>query len=194
MKCDAKGLFSHIFLDEAGQARETQTIMPLALADRKTCVVIAGDHHQISPVIYSDTIRRKGFHMSLLERLLLLYKKTGEQKQCTLPYILLYKNFRSHPDIVDFLSEIFYGGKGSILCEADKISDDIPALAFYESNGPEKQFDHSTGYFNQEEAAKVAEAVEQFLHDWPSGCWGIANTQHIGVVAAYHEQVFEITT
>ena len=41
------GFFTHIFLDEAAQTREPETIIPLCLASRDTKIVIAGDHFQV---------------------------------------------------------------------------------------------------------------------------------------------------
>lgn len=42
------GFFTHILLDEAAQAMECETIMPLALATKNTRIVLAGDHMQVS--------------------------------------------------------------------------------------------------------------------------------------------------
>ena len=44
-----QGSFSHIFIDEAAQVMECESIMPLTLASDRTCVVLTGDHMQISP-------------------------------------------------------------------------------------------------------------------------------------------------
>ncbi|KAK2140207.1 hypothetical protein NP493_5904g00000 [Ridgeia piscesae] len=41
------GYFTHILLDEAAQAMEVETIMPLALAHSNTRVILAGDHMQV---------------------------------------------------------------------------------------------------------------------------------------------------
>lgn len=41
------GHFSHILLDEAAQAMECEAIMPLALANEDTRIVLAGDHMQV---------------------------------------------------------------------------------------------------------------------------------------------------
>ena len=46
---DLQGHFSHILVDEAGQVLETEVLHPLTLATDSTCVVLAGDHIQISP-------------------------------------------------------------------------------------------------------------------------------------------------
>lgn len=42
-----QGFFTHIFIDEAAQTREPETIIPLCLASSKTNIVIAGDHCQV---------------------------------------------------------------------------------------------------------------------------------------------------
>ena len=44
-----QGFFSHILLDEAAQAMECETILPLALAGDHTRIVLAGDHMQVRP-------------------------------------------------------------------------------------------------------------------------------------------------
>ena len=48
-----RGYFTHILLDEAAQALEAETIMPLVLAEKKTRVVLAGDHMQLEPGVTS---------------------------------------------------------------------------------------------------------------------------------------------
>lgn len=53
-----KGYFTHILLDEAAQAMECEAIMPLALADTNTRIVLAGDHMQMSPELFSNFCER----------------------------------------------------------------------------------------------------------------------------------------
>lgn len=48
-------MFRHIFLDEAGQATESDIWIPLAgLANRDTSIIICGDPKQLGPVITLD--------------------------------------------------------------------------------------------------------------------------------------------
>lgn len=56
----SKGLFTHILLDEAAQAMECETIMPLALASKGTRIVLAGDHMQV----HTWTHHCRGTHSS----------------------------------------------------------------------------------------------------------------------------------
>ena len=47
-----KLLFSHILIDEAAQALEPECITPLAMANDKTKVVLAGDHLQVETLAW----------------------------------------------------------------------------------------------------------------------------------------------
>lgn len=42
------GHFTHIFVDEAAQPVEPEAVMPLSMAGPETCIVLAGDHLQVS--------------------------------------------------------------------------------------------------------------------------------------------------
>ena len=44
-----RGYFSHILIDEAAQALETETLTPLTLAGNNTKVIFTGDHMQVWP-------------------------------------------------------------------------------------------------------------------------------------------------
>ena len=50
------GFFTHILVDEAAQAREPEVVAALALADRDTKIVLAGDHLQVGTIIVSIVI------------------------------------------------------------------------------------------------------------------------------------------
>ncbi|MGH0143755.1 UNVERIFIED_CONTAM: hypothetical protein FKN15_044783 [Acipenser sinensis] len=90
------GIFTHILLDEAAQAMECETIMPFALASNSTRIVLAGDHMQLSPFVYSEFARERNLHVSLLDR---LYEHYPAEYPCR---ILLCENYRSHEAIIKF--------------------------------------------------------------------------------------------
>ena len=53
-RCLRQGHFTHIFIDEAAQAREPETIAAFSVAGRDTKIVIAGDHMQVlTPIVLS---------------------------------------------------------------------------------------------------------------------------------------------
>uniref|UniRef100_A0A914HGD4 RNA helicase n=1 Tax=Globodera rostochiensis TaxID=31243 RepID=A0A914HGD4_GLORO len=64
--------FSHIFIDEAGQSIEPETLIPITrFATRNTRIVLCGDHQQLGPVVKANFLKRfKSCHFSLMERLM----------------------------------------------------------------------------------------------------------------------------
>lgn len=63
-----RGYFSHIVIDEAGQALETEAIIPLALATEDTSVVLAGDPKQMSPQVkHKSNMRKLGYKLLYCE-------------------------------------------------------------------------------------------------------------------------------
>ena len=96
------GHFTHILLDEAAQAMESEAILPFALASQRTRIVLAGDHMQLSPEVFSHYATEKRLNKSLLER---LYDHYPQGYPCK---ILLRENYRSHEAIINFTSELFY--------------------------------------------------------------------------------------
>lgn len=66
-----RGHFTHIFVDEAGQASEPEVMIAVkTMADRATNVVLAGDPKQLRPIVRSPISRRFGLEKSYLERLM----------------------------------------------------------------------------------------------------------------------------
>jgi len=63
--------FTHIFVDEAGQASEPECLVPIAgiLGDR-TNVILSGDPCQLGPIIHSPIAMEYGLEVSFLERLM----------------------------------------------------------------------------------------------------------------------------
>ena len=86
-------------LDEAGQALETASLIPLCLDCRK-CILV-GDHKQLPPNVFSKECIKLGYGRSLLERLIM----NGHS------YKMLDTQFRCQPKISSFVSENFYDGK-----------------------------------------------------------------------------------
>ena len=85
---------------------ECEAIMPLALAYPSTTrLVLAGDHMQLSPEVFSTFTLEKKFNKSLLERLYNLYPINYPCK------IHLTENYRSHEAIIAYTSELFYEQK-----------------------------------------------------------------------------------
>ena len=68
-----RGHFSHIFIDEAGQGKEPEVMVPIkSIAGKDTNVVLAGDNQQLRPIVHSSTARTLGLTNSYLARLMAL--------------------------------------------------------------------------------------------------------------------------
>lgn len=70
-----RGLFTHIFIDEAGQATEPETMVSIrTMADKQTNVVLSGDPKQLGPIIRSKVVMELAMELHLehsyLERLM----------------------------------------------------------------------------------------------------------------------------
>jgi helicase MOV-10 len=64
------GHFSHVFVDEAGQACEPEALAGVkSLATSKTNLVLSGDPKQLGPIIRSDVAAHFKLAASLLDRL-----------------------------------------------------------------------------------------------------------------------------
>jgi|CXWL01.1.fsa_nt_gi superfamily I DNA and/or RNA helicase len=95
-----KGVFDLVVLDEASQASEPLSWVPLTLA-RKT--VFAGDANQLPPTIYSKEASEGGLSVTLFDRLKDILPGSAQT--------LLRVQYRMHEDIMRFPSEEFYEGK-----------------------------------------------------------------------------------
>ncbi|XP_052069643.1 probable helicase with zinc finger domain [Mytilus californianus] len=185
--CDlnlARDAFSHIIVDEAAQALEAECLIPLSLAGPHTKIILSGDHMQMSPEIYSDFGKQQGFDRSLLERLYDLYP---DKCPCSM---MLCENYRSHREIIDFTSDLFYDH----LLVASGNQPPHPKyhpLTFFTVRGEDLQHQNSTGFYNVSEIYEVIDRVTDLKNNWPEE-FGDINDGGIGVLCHYADQVYRI--
>lgn len=91
--------FKTVFIDEAAQALEPMSWIPISRAER---VIFAGDHCQLPPTVKSKKAEDGGLKYTLFERVV----KT--QPQAT---AMLRTQYRMHEKIMNFSNKMFYGGK-----------------------------------------------------------------------------------
>ena len=183
-----KSLFTHIFIDEAAQANECRAIMPLSLADEKTCVVFAGDHMQMTDEVHSKEAKEHKFHHSIIERLIYLY---DQYKNVSLdkppPKVLLTANYRNHWKIVSFIARVFYGEKENLLPKNHQLDvANLEPLAFFATIGIEEYSNSSV--CNLAEVEEVVDQVNFLYENWPTE-WEERNAEKILVTSAYTDQV-----
>lgn len=107
--------FTHVIIDEAGQAIEPETLMPLTLLSRNSGqVVLAGDPKQLGPMCQSPFSRNLELDSSMLERLLAKDRhyapKFGPEGRSYNPKLVtkLKRNYRSHPSVLKIYNDLFY--------------------------------------------------------------------------------------
>jgi regulator of nonsense transcripts 1 len=91
--------FTHVLMDEATQATEVSSLIPLIRGCRK--LVLIGDHKQLPPTLLSQRAQELGLGLSLFDRLV---RTDGTD------YSMLQRQYRMHPVIADFASKHFYNG------------------------------------------------------------------------------------
>lgn len=187
------GHFTHIFLDEAAQASEPETMIPMAhFYRRNTVVVLAGDPVQLGPVIFSKDAESYGLGKSYMERLCeSRFYNDGNQNYVT----KLVRNYRCHQHILSLPSQLFY--KGDLVpCKEDDTlhpltwkdilpNPEFPVL-FKGVQGVDEREGNNPSWFNRIEVSDVVEVIISLKEK------GI-KCQDIGVITPYRQQVLKIT-
>ncbi|KAG8756229.1 hypothetical protein FRC12_010636 [Ceratobasidium sp. 428] len=188
------GHFTHIFIDEAGQASEPEVMIPvLPLVNSSTNVVLSGDPKQLGPVIRSPVARQLGMGTSYLERLMAL-PAYDEVIMRGISVIKLLKNFRSHESILAFPNRQFYRNE-LIPCASPNITETLLnwnglasprfPIVFKAITGEDMRESTSPSFFNPHEASLVKECVQSLVPY-------MATTKQIGIVTPYRAQVRKI--
>ncbi|XP_018571512.1 probable RNA helicase armi [Anoplophora glabripennis] len=205
-----KGHFSHIIVDEAGQASEPEVLTPLIFLDKLSGqVILAGDPMQLGPVVLCKIAAECGLSESYLERLINRF-----------PYVIdpqgfpntsgydprlvtkLLCNYRSLPQILKLTSSLFYNDE-LIPTIDDKNSDEAvfveslseilpktnlnetPRLVFHGVIGENYQSSDSPSWYNPHEAAQLFYYVNELYR------LGVKSSQ-VGIITPYIKQVKEI--
>ncbi|THV07182.1 RNA helicase [Dendrothele bispora CBS 962.96] len=194
-----RGHFSHIFVDEAGQATEPEAMIAIkGMADGRTNVVLSGDPKQLGPVIRSKVARELGLEMSFIERLMgreVYDEDWGYGKSV----VKLVKNFRSHPAILKFPNERFYRGDLQACGDAKVINFYLNSshlvdekkkfpIVFYSISGKDNREASSPSFFNIDEVTMVKKLIEKLRADRKLRL----SDDDIGVIAPYHAQVLKL--
>ncbi|XP_045931109.1 helicase with zinc finger domain 2-like [Micropterus dolomieu] len=177
-----EGYFTHILIDEASQMLECEALMALGLAGPNTRVVLAGDHMQMGPKLFSVDDHHRSNH-TLLNRLFHYY----QAQKCDAAQnsrVIFSENYRSTKEIVEFVSTHFYVGKNDVIKAAANIPapENGHALRFHHVRGECLLETASMSWYNKEEVAKVVEAVKEIIKLWPS-TWGPKDQSSICILS-----------
>uniref|UniRef100_A0A670JAI5 RNA helicase Mov10l1 n=1 Tax=Podarcis muralis TaxID=64176 RepID=A0A670JAI5_PODMU len=199
------GHFTHAFLDEAGQASEPESLIPLGLISEVSGqIVLSGDPMQLGPVIKSRLASVYGLHISLLERLMSrpLYQRDEEAFGATESYnplliTKLVKNYRSHAALLTLPSRLFYH-KELEVCADPSVTNSLLGwnklprkgfpLVFHGMRGTETREGYNPSWFNPTEAVQVmfycCLVAKSIYHT--------VSQKDIGVITPYQKQVEKI--
>jgi superfamily I DNA and/or RNA helicase len=177
--------FDLLVIDEACQSTEPGCWVPLGWADR---VVLAGDHCQLPPTVVSVEAARRGFGVSLLERLVARFGAAVTKR--------LDVQYRMHEQIMAFSSREFYDD--SLVADESVRSHrlcDLPGVqatplteapvAFIDTAGAgydEEQEPDGESRLNPQEADLAARKVRQLV------AAGV-RPEDVAVIAPYAAQV-----
>ena len=170
--------FERVMVDEATQATEPAVLVPLTRGCRQ--LVLVGDHCQLPPTVLSTRAEEEGLGVPLFSRMV----------ACGVPPFMLDTQYRMHPGISMFPSDLFYGGK---LNDGVSPPERRPLQGF---PWPREEFpvafipvtdsfelDDGVSKANEAEAAAVCEAVVALLGG------GQCTVSDIAVVTPYAAQV-----
>ncbi|CAJ0561710.1 unnamed protein product, partial [Mesorhabditis spiculigera] len=167
-----------MLVDEATQATEPEVLTALVRGVRQ--LILVGDHRQLGPVVMCKKAAAAGLTQSMFERLVLLNNTP----------IRLQVQYRMHPALSAFPSNIFYEGKlQNGVTEEDRklkgIKWEWPVqnkpLMFWTSYGQEEIAASGTSYLNRTEAANVEKLVTHLIR-------GGMRAEHIGIITPYEGQ------
>uniref|UniRef100_A0A674EXA2 RNA helicase n=1 Tax=Salmo trutta TaxID=8032 RepID=A0A674EXA2_SALTR len=205
------GHFSHVFVDEAGHAVETETIIPLAGergmdgGGETGQVVLAGDPKQLGPILRSPLALKHGMGVSLLERLMKdvsLYQKDEENGVFNNCYVTkLLRNYRSHPSILKVPNELFYEEELQVFanemirnsyCTWEHLPQKNFPVVFHGVAGRDEREATSPSFFNVAEIEVLMDYLKKLLQGQGKRGLATISPKDIGIIAPYRKQVEKI--
>ncbi|XP_062852676.1 putative helicase mov-10-B.1 [Trichomycterus rosablanca] len=200
------GHFTHIFIDEAGQAVEPECIVGIAglLDPEKSQLVLAGDPKQLGPILRSQVAQQHGLGLSLLERMMSqnsLYQKDDQQRYDTRFVTKLLRNYRSHPAILKIPNELFYDDELQVFanqmereafCHWEHLPKrDVPVI-FHGVMGKDEREENSPSFFNVSEIEVLIGYLKKLLLTQGKKGLPKLSANDIGIIAPYRKQVMKI--
>lgn len=173
--------FKTAFIDEAAQALEPATWIPLLRCER---VIFAGDHFQLPPTIKSFEAARQGLSETLFEKGIMRHPENAS---------MLQVQYRMHEDIMAFSSAYFY--KDELVAHssvkekpltpgsAPVVYIDTAGCGFNEEQDPE-----TLSRFNAEEAQLTIRLAESVINELQESEW-ISRKLKMGIITPYRAQV-----
>ena len=183
--------FSTLFIDEAAQALEGATWIPILKANR---VVMAGDHQQLPPTIKSLEAAKSGLENTLFEKIIKKHPQTAQ---------MLSVQYRMNEQIMEFSNQKFYKGnlKAFDTNKHHVLYPNLAPVEFVDTAGcgfAEIQDEETLSRYNPEEANLVVRHLEQLFEEILQKIENgeIENSKEfidnfsVGVLSTYKSQVY----
>ncbi|UZJ56809.1 hypothetical protein CBS101457_006129 [Exobasidium rhododendri] len=179
--------FETVIIDEAAQAVELDTLIPLRYGCQR-CILV-GDPNQLPPTVLSQEAEKLNYSKSLFVR---LFNNPANHVN------LLSIQYRMNPGISKFPSREFYDGKltdgPGMAALTQKPWHQDPLLApfrFFDCRRSQEANGRGTSLINREEAQMAAAIYGRLRRE--AGRFGDQSVLgKVGVVTMYKEQVFEL--
>ena len=176
--------FDAVIIDEAAQAVEPSTLVPLCYGAKQ--VFLVGDPRQLPATVLSSTAVDHKYDMSMFKRL----------QMCDYPVHMLKTQYRMHPAIRQFPSQTFYenelvDGPGMLKLTSRPWHRFRPfrPFVFFDVKGKEYETaGHS--WANDDEAELAVCLIQQLFKHFPE----IAEGENVAVISPYKAQVRNIRT
>lgn len=166
--------FDVVFIDEAGQALEAATWVPILKADK---VVLAGDPFQLPPTVKSREAEKLGLNITLLE------KATQRLERCA----LLETQYRMNEIIAQFSSDYFYHSKlkAHESVAHRRLEDEFAVVEFIDTAGCgyEESAEEDGASKSNVEEARVIEKHLDYLSPFLSA------SESVAIITPYRGQV-----
>ncbi len=174
--------FDTVVIDEAAQAVELSTLIPLKYSCER--LILVGDPKQLAATVFSETAIRLNYDQSLFKR----FQEAGHE------VIILKTQYRMHRIISKFISDTFYD---SLLEDDINIANStekepclktyaFQPLTFYDIES-EERFENNS-YFNEEQINVIIKLVQKLR--------GIYSAREIvdrlAIISPYSNQVYKI--
>ncbi|XP_068659637.1 probable helicase MAGATAMA 3 isoform X2 [Aristolochia californica] len=173
-------VFDVVIIDEAAQAVEPATLVPLAHGCKQ--VYLVGDPVQLPATVISQTAQKFGYDMSLFKR----FQKAGY------PVQMLKTQYRMHPEIRSFPSKEFY---------SDSLDDGpyvgvhtirpwhdyrcFGPFCFFDIDGVETQPSGSGSWVNLEEVEFILVMYLKLVSMFPD----LKSSSQLAIISPYRHQV-----
>ncbi|XP_028398184.1 RNA helicase Mov10l1-like isoform X2 [Dendronephthya gigantea] len=202
----APGHFTHVIIDEAGQATEPESLVPISfLTGTEGQIILGGDPYQLGAVLRSPISQTYGLSISLLERLMTRIPYQRDESKFSnhgsydpLLVTKLINNYRSHEALLELPSRLFYHSE-MVTCAEDSVKnslccwDTLPnkngfPILFHGIKGEDLREGNSPSWFNAVEAVQVIRYVQE-LRKFKKHPVQLSD---IGIITPYRKQVEKI--